>query len=159
MSSFNQVILMGNLTRDPEVAYTPKGTAVAKLGLAVNRKWKTEEGESKEEVTFVDCEAWGKTAETLGQYMKKGSPIFVLGRLKLDQWDDKETGQKRSKLKVQIVSFQFMGGKADGDRADQPHASDEREAQQTESRRSSGSGAPKESQEAPAEPGDDQIPF
>src|SRR5437763_385437 len=100
MANFNKVILAGNLTRDPEVRYTPKGTAIAKLGLAINRTWKNEAGETKEEVTFVDVDAFGRTAEVISQYLKKGRPILVEGRLKLDQWDDKQTGQKRSRLEV-----------------------------------------------------------
>jgi single-strand DNA-binding protein len=109
MASFNKVILMGNVTRDPELRYTSKGMAIAKFGLAVNRVWRNEAGESKEEVTFVDIDAFGKQAETLGQYIKKGSPLFVEGRLKLDQWDDKQTGQKRSRLGVILDNFQFIG--------------------------------------------------
>jgi single-strand DNA-binding protein len=108
MASFNKVILVGNLTRDPELRYTPKGVAIAKLGLAVNRVWKTETGETKEEVTFVDIDAFGKQAETIGQYLKKGRPLLVEGRLRLDQWDDKQTGQKRSRLGVVLESFQFL---------------------------------------------------
>src|SRR5215467_12939155 len=115
MASFNKVILAGNLTRDPEVRYTPKGVAIAKLGLAINRTWKNEAGETKEEVTFVDVDAFGRQAEVLGQYLKKGRPILMEGRLRLDQWDDKQTGQKRSKLGVVLESFQFMdSGRADG---------------------------------------------
>ena len=110
MASFNKVILVGNLTRDPELRYTPKGLAIGKIGLAVNRSWRTETGEQKEEVTFVDVEAFGKQAETIGQYMRKGSPILIEGRLRLDQWDDKQTGQKRSKLGVVVEGFQFLGG-------------------------------------------------
>jgi single-strand DNA-binding protein len=109
MASFNKVILLGNLTRDPELRYTPKGQAVAKLGLAVNRTYKTEAGESREEVTFIDIDAWGKQAELIGQYLRKGHPLFVEGRLKLDQWDDKNTGQKVSKLRVVMENFQFIG--------------------------------------------------
>ena len=109
MASFNRVILMGNLTRDPELRYTPKGTAIAKLGLAVNRTWRTETGETKEEVTFVDIDSFGKQAETIAQYLKKGSPLLMEGRLRLDQWDDKQTGQKRSKLNVVLESFKFVG--------------------------------------------------
>ena len=124
MPSFNKVMLMGNLTRDPEVRYTPKGTAVASVDIAVNRVWSTETGEKKEEVTFVSCTAWGKQAETLGQYVSKGKPLFIEGRLKLDQWDDKETGQKRSKLAVVIESFQFIGGRAPDDTA-QPAPADD----------------------------------
>jgi len=109
MASFNKVILMGNLTRDPELRYTPKGTAIAKIGLAVNRVWTTETGEKKEEVTFVDVDVFGRTAENVGQYMRKGRPIMVEGRLKLDQWDDKQTGQKKSKLGVGAEPVQFLG--------------------------------------------------
>ncbi|HWH71681.1 MAG TPA: single-stranded DNA-binding protein [Candidatus Sulfotelmatobacter sp.] len=108
MASFNKVILIGNLTRDPELRYTPKGTAIAKIGLAVNRVWRNEAGESKEEVTFVDVDAFGRQAETIGQYLKKGRPIMIEGRLKLDQWDDKQTGQKRSRLGVVLENFQFL---------------------------------------------------
>jgi len=109
MASFNKVILMGNLTRDPELRYTPKGTAIAKIGLAVNRVWTNEAGEKKEEVTFVDVDVFGRTAENVGQYMRKGRPIMVEGRLKLDQWDDKATGAKRSKLGVVAETVQFLG--------------------------------------------------
>ena len=101
---------MGNLTRDPELRYTPKGTAIAKVGLAVNRVWTNEAGEKKEEVTFVDVDIFGRTAENVGQYMRKGRPMLVEGRLKLDQWDDKQTGQKKSKLGVVAETVQFLGG-------------------------------------------------
>ncbi len=111
MANYNKVILIGNLTRDAELKYTPKGSAVAKIGLAVNRTWKTETGEKKEDVTFIDVDAFGKQAETISQYCKKGSQLLVEGRLKLDQWDDKQTGQKRSRLGVVLEGFQFMGGK------------------------------------------------
>src|SRR6185369_4595558 len=109
MASFNKVILMGNLTRDPELRYTPKGTAVAKLGLAVNRVWKTETGETKEDVLFIDVEAFSRQAENIGQYLKKGSPILVEGRLRLDTWDDKQTNQKRSKILVAAENVRFLG--------------------------------------------------
>jgi len=114
MASYNKVILLGNLTRDPELRYTPKGTAVARLGLAVNRSYKSETGETKEEVTFLDVDAWGKQAELICQYLRKGNPLFVEGRLRLDQWDDKQSGQKRSALKVVMENFQFIGGRAEG---------------------------------------------
>jgi len=115
MANFNKVILAGNLTRDPEVRYTPKGTAIAKLGMAINRTCKTDTGETKEEVTFVDVDAFGRTAEVISQYLKKGRPILVEGRLKLDQWDDKQTGQKRSRLGVVLENFQFLdSGRGDG---------------------------------------------
>jgi single-strand DNA-binding protein len=108
MASYNKVILIGNLTRDPELRYTPKGLAIAKIGLAVNRTWRDANGESKEETTFVDIDAFGKLAETLGQYMKKGRPLMVEGRLRLDTWEDKQTNQKRSRLGVILESFQFL---------------------------------------------------
>ena len=115
MASFNKVILAGNLTRDPELRYTPKGTAIAKLSMAVNRRWTGEDGQSREEVTYVDIDAFGKQAEVISQYLKKGRPIFVEGRLKLDQWDDKNTGQKVSKLRVHLESFQFVDGPRQGE--------------------------------------------
>jgi len=111
MANFNKVILAGNLTRDPELRYTPKGMAVAKLGLAINRTWKSESGESKEEVTFVDVDAWGRQAEVIAQYFRKGRPILIEGRLKLDTWEDKNTHQKVSKLKVVLESFSFIDTK------------------------------------------------
>ena len=114
MASFNKVILAGNLTRDPELRYTPKGTAIAQMGLAVNRSWKTETGELKEEVTFVDVSAFGRQAEVLAQYLKKGRPLLVEGRLKLEQWEDKNTHQKQSKLKVVLESFSFIDSRAEG---------------------------------------------
>ena len=116
MASFNKVIIAGNLTRDPELRYTPKGTAVARIGLAVNRVYTTESGEKKEEVTFIDVDAFGRRAEVIGQYMKKGRPLLVEGRLKLDSWEDKNTKQKQSKLKVVLESFSFIDSKG-GDNA------------------------------------------
>ncbi len=98
---------MGNLTRDPELKQTPSNQSVAQIGLAVNRKFKGRDGDMKEETTFVDCEAWGRTAETMSKYLSKGKPVFVEGRLKLDQWQDKD-GNNRSKLKVVIDTFQFV---------------------------------------------------
>ncbi len=115
MASFNKVILVGNLTRDPELRYTPKGTAIAKLGLAVNRVWTTDTGEKKEETTFVDVDAFGKQAETIGQYLRKGRPLLIEGRLRLDQWDDKQTGQKRSRLGVVLEAFQFLDSGRQGE--------------------------------------------
>jgi single-strand DNA-binding protein len=111
MPSFNNVTLIGNLTRDPEVRYTPKGAAVGEISLAINRKYKTDSGDTREEVTYVECTAWGKTAELLGQYVKKGDPLFVSGRLQMDTWEDKQTGQKRSKLKAVIETMQFLKGR------------------------------------------------
>ncbi len=111
MSNFNKVILMGNLTRDPQLRYLANQTAVADFGVACNRRWKGPNGEDKEEVTFVDVTAWGKQAEVINQYFQKGKPIFIEGRLKFDSWDDKQGGGKRSKLSVVIENFQFVGGR------------------------------------------------
>lgn len=111
MASYNKVLLMGNLTRDIEVRHLPSGQAVANVGLAVNRRFKTNEGEQREEVTYVDCEAWGKTAEIMAKFLSKGRPVFVEGRLKLDTWQDKTDGSNRSKMKVVVESFQFIDSK------------------------------------------------
>ena len=108
MPNYNKVMLMGNLTRDIELKYTTGNNAVANLGLAVNRRYRAGE-EMREETTFVDCEAWGKTAENLSKYLSKGNPVFVEGRLKLDEWQDRD-GNKRSKLRVVVESFQFIDG-------------------------------------------------
>lgn len=114
MANLNKVMLIGNLTRDPEIKYTPKGTAVAQLGLAVNRTWSNDAGEKQEETTFVDVEIFGRTAEVAGEYLKKGRPVFIEGRLKLDTWDDKQSGQKRSKMKVICEQMQLLGGRESG---------------------------------------------
>ncbi|HOB31714.1 MAG TPA: single-stranded DNA-binding protein [Verrucomicrobiota bacterium] len=102
------MILAGNLTRDPELRYTPKGTAVARFTLAVNRVFTSEDGTRKEEVSFIDIDAWGRQGEIISQYMKKGRPLLVEGRLKQDTWEDKNTHQKQSKLKVVLESFAFI---------------------------------------------------
>jgi single-strand DNA-binding protein len=115
MASFNKVILAGNLTRDPEMRYTPKGMAIARMTLAINRNWKSETGENKEEVTFVEVDAFGRQAEVVAQYMKKGRPLLVEGRLRLDQWEDKNTHQKQSKLKVVLEGFSFIDSRGGGD--------------------------------------------
>jgi single-strand DNA-binding protein len=115
MASVNKVMLLGRLTRDPELRYTPKGTAVCDLGIALNRVWTDPGGEKREEVTFVDVECWQRTAELCAQYLRKGRQVFLEGRLKLDQWDD-PNGQKRSKLKVTAdqVTFVDGGGRGEG---------------------------------------------
>lgn len=142
MSSYNKVILMGNLTRDPEILYTPKGTAVAEIGLAVNRVYTTDGGEKREEVTFVDVTLWGRTAEIAGEYLKKGRPAFIEGRLQLDSWDDKQSGQKRTKLKVVGETLQLIGSRP------QTEAPPQRPATPPPARPS-----------YPAAPDDDEIPF
>src|SRR5215813_4854254 len=129
MASYNRVILAGNLTRDPELRYTPSGTAIASFGLAMNRSWKTEAGETREEVTFVDVDAFGRQAEVIAQYMRKGRPFLLEGRLKLNQWEDKNTHQKQSKLKVVLEGFTFIdsrggeGGSPEGARPRPSNAS------------------------------------
>lgn len=155
MASYNKVFLLGNLTRDPEVRYTPKGSAVADLGIAVNRQYTLDTGEKREEVTFVDVTFWGRTAEVAGEYLKKGRSVFIEGRLQLDTWDDKQSGQKRSKLKVIGEMMQMLGGRPGGG-----GGSDEGGAEEAPRARSGGGSrgtAPPKG--APAEPDDDEIPF
>lgn len=144
MANFNKVLLMGNLTRDPELRYTPKGTAVATIGVAVNRRWKDETGQQREETTFVDVDSFGRTAENIGQYFKKGRPIFIEGRLRYQTWEDKQSGQKRSKLSVTMENFQFVDSQRSGDGAgDAP--------------RSRPAAAPDSSETPPPE--EDDVPF
>jgi single-strand DNA-binding protein len=115
MANLNKVMLIGNLTRDPELRVTPKGTAICTFSLAVNRKFRDESGADREEVTYVDIEAWGKAGENISKYCTKGRPLFVEGRLRLDQWEDKNTKEKRSRMKVVCENFQFLGsGRGDG---------------------------------------------
>jgi single-strand DNA-binding protein len=160
MANFNKVMLMGNLTRDPEVRYTPKGTAIANLGLAINETYTSSTGEQKEEVVFVDVEVWGRQAETAGQYLSKGRPVFIEGRLRFDQWDDKETGQKRSKLKVVGLRVQFLGSPGKG--AEFKEGGEERPARlanRAPSRPAPAAPAADESSAPPAGEADDNIPF
>jgi single-strand DNA-binding protein len=114
MASVNKVILVGNCTRDPEVRYTPKGTAVTDLGLAMNRYYSSDGGEKREETTFVDVTLWGRQAEIAGEYLKKGRPVYIEGRLQMDSWEDKNSGQKRSKLKVVGEQMQLLGSRDGG---------------------------------------------
>ena len=107
MANFNKVFLMGNLTRDPQLSYLPSQTPVVEIGLAVNRVWMDKEGQKKEETSFFDCSAFGRQAETISKYVKKGDPFFLEGRLKLDQWEAQD-GSKRSKIRVVIEGFQFL---------------------------------------------------
>jgi single-strand DNA-binding protein len=147
MASFNKVILLGNLTRDPEVRYTPKGSAVCDLGIAINRQYTLDSGEKREEVTFVDVVLWSRLAEIAGEYLKKGRPIFIEGRLQLDTWDDKQSGQKRSKLRVIGETMQLLGGRPPGAGGG---------SEGGESRPSKPAPPPKS---GAAEPDDDEIPF
>lgn len=149
MASFNKVILLGNLTRDPEVRYTPKGSAVCDLGLAVNRSYTLDSGEKREEVTYVDVVLWSRLAEIAGEYLKKGRPVFIEGRLQMDSWDDKQTGQKRTKLRVIGETMQLLGSRpasGGGNGGDEPP-------------RSSKPVAPPKPAATVAEPDDDEIPF
>jgi single-strand DNA-binding protein len=148
MVSLNKVFLAGNLTRAPELRYTPGGTAVAQFGVAVNRKFKNRDGQLQEEATFVDLEVWGRQAETASEYLGKGSPVLIEGRLKLDSWESKQTGEKRSKLRVVGERVQFLGGRRD------------RSGSQGQDRPSKRSPAPQG--DAPIDeslPPDDDVPF
>ena len=120
MSTINNVVLLGNLTRDVELRFTPKGAAVANMGLALNRAWTDEGGQKKEEVTFLDVAVFSKQAENCAKYLKKGSQVAVIGRLRQESWDDKQTGQKKSKITVVADNVQFLGAPAGGAPAGQP---------------------------------------
>ena len=113
MANLNKVFLMGNLTRDPELRYTPNGTAVVDFGMAMNRRWTGRDGQKAEDTCFVDCQAWARLAEVISEYCRKGSPLFVEGRLQLDTWEGRD-GQKRSRIRVVVEGFQFIGGRRDG---------------------------------------------
>ena len=158
MASYNKVILAGNLTRDPELRYTPSGKAIAKFGLAVNRNWTTETGEKKEEVTFIDVDAFGRQAEVVSQFMKKGRPLLVEGRLRLDQWDDKQTGQKRSRLGVVLESFSFI----DSNRGSEGGEGGESAAPRSRPAPSRPASTPAPAPSAPEDsgpPSEDDVPF
>ena len=113
MASYNKVLLMGNITRDLQLKHTAGNQAVVEIGLAVNRRYRTKDGQDREETTFVDCECWGPRAEVIAKYFSKGKPIFIEGRLKLDTWEDKD-GQKRSKMRVVVDDFQFVESRGGG---------------------------------------------
>ena len=155
-ASLNKVLLMGNLTRDPEVKYTPKGTAVCDLGIAINDSYKAQDGTIKETVTFVDVEVWGRTAENCKQYLTKGRPVFVEGQLRLDQWETPQ-GEKKSKMKVRADRVQFLGGGPgrSGGGGEQRSAS----SAPGDSGRTAARPASTVSEDAPPPPSDDDIPF
>lgn len=157
MANLNKVMLIGNLTRDPEIRHTPKGTAVAEIGMAINRVWNNDQGQKQEETTFVDVTLWGRTAELAQQYLTKGRPVYIEGRLTLDTWDDKQTGQKRSKLKVVGETLQFLnsGDRSQGGNGNAGGGYQQRPPQQAQQSRPQGaSPAPvNDFQE------DDDIPF
>ena len=160
-ASLNKVLLMGNLTRDPEVKYTPKGTAVGDLAIAINDSYKAQDGTIKETVTYVDVEVWGRTAENCKQYLTKGRPVFVEGQLRLDQWE--QEGQKRSKMKVRADRVQFLGGGGPGGGQGGGGSRPTGNYSGGEQRSATSSGktaAPSVSEDAPPPPRDeDDIPF
>jgi single-strand DNA-binding protein len=156
MASYNRVILLGNLTRDPELRYIPSGMAVADIGLAVNDRRKNANGEWVEETTFVDVTVWGRTAEVMSEYLSKGSPVLIEGRLKLDTWEAQD-GQKRSKLKVTCERMQMVGAKGQGG----PEGGGPRAASRQSNQYSQAASPPEMMDDAPppeSPPGDD-IPF
>jgi single-strand DNA-binding protein len=155
-ASFNKVILVGNLTRDPEVRYTPKGVAIARVGLAVNRVWRTETGEQREETTFVDIDVFGRTAEIVGQYLRKGSPALFEGRLRLDTWEDKQSGQKRSKLTVVAETVQLLGSRQQGEASP---ASQPQQATAQPPPPEPTNATPPINNSEPLPPEDDDVPF
>jgi len=113
MANFNKVMLMGNLTRDPQLSYTPNQTAVVDFGMATNRRWTGQDGSQRDETCFVDCRMFGRRAEVVNKYCKKGNPLFVEGRLTFDSWEAQD-GTKRSKLRVTVENFEFIGGGGGG---------------------------------------------
>jgi single-strand DNA-binding protein len=160
MANLNKVMLIGNLTRDPELRHTPKGTAVSELSMAINRVWNNDQGQKQEETTFVEVTLWGRQAELAQQYLTKGRPVYIEGRLQLDSWDDKETGKKRSKLRVIGENMQFLssgtgagGGNGGGGYSERPQQSSAAPQQR--------SGPPQGASAAPADDfqEDDDIPF
>ena len=150
-ASLNKVLLMGNLTRDPEVKYTPKGNAVGDLAIAINDSYKAQDGSIKETVTYVDIEVWGRQAETCKQYLTKGRPIFVEGQLRLDQWESPQ-GEKKSRLKVRADRIQFLGSPGGGGGGSRPASSSTSTGESARAPRPA-------SEEAPPPPEDDDIPF
>ena len=159
MPSLNKVLLMGNLTRDPELRVTPKGTPICQFSLAINRQFKMESGETREEVIYVDVEAWGKQGETIAKYVTKGRPLYVEGRLRLDQWEDKNTKEKRSRMKVVGENLQLLGARTGGDAPSGPRG--DHEGGEAPAPRRTASPAPSRPYTPPAAPhdNDDDIPF
>jgi single-strand DNA-binding protein len=152
MASLNKVMLIGNVTRDPELKYTPKGSAVADLGLAINRNYTNQSGEKVEEVTYVDVELWGRLAEIAGEYARKGRSIFIEGRLRIDSWEDKQSGQKRNRLKVVGEGLQLLGSRPGGQSGG---TAGDAEGEAPAARPS----RPAPAKPSQPEPADDDIPF
>lgn len=169
-ANLNKVMLIGNLTRDPEIKYTPKGQAIAELAMAINRRYTTESGEKRDETTYVDVTLWGRLAEIAKDYLSKGRPVYIEGRLTLDTWDDKQTGQKRSKLRVTGDQMQLLGSRGDGGGgggggggSSSHEEYDQRPPQRGPATGSGGSSQPPARRPpppaAPAQDEDDDIPF
>jgi len=162
MAYLNKVLLIGNLTRDPELRVTPKGTAICQFGLAVNRQFKDESGATRDETAFIDIEAWGKQGELVSKYLQKGSPAFVEGRLKFDSWEDKQSGQKRSKLKVVLENVQFLS-RGGGGAAASPGGGDTPAAAGTDDAPAEPVSPPARASAQPPGPGpqkvEDDVPF
>jgi single-strand DNA-binding protein len=154
MANVNKVILIGNVTRDPEVKFTPKGSAVADVGLAINRNYTLDNGEKREETVFVDVELWGRLAEIAGEYAKKGRPIYIEGRLRMDTWEDKTSGQKRSRMKVVGENLQLLGGRPPGGGGGDEEGGGHQEPRPQRTARP----APPQQSPQSSEP-DDDIPF
>jgi single-strand DNA-binding protein len=161
MANLNKVMLIGNLTRDPELRHTPSGKTVSEIGLAINRTWTNDQGQKQEDTTFVDVTLWGRQAEVVQQYVTKGSPIYIEGRLQLDSWDDKETGKKRSKLRIIAENFQFLSGKPGATGGGNSGGYSERPQQASSAPQQQRSGPPQGASAAPADDfqEDDDIPF
>jgi single-strand DNA-binding protein len=159
MANLNKVMLIGNLTRDPELRHTPKGTAVSELGLAIKRVWNNDQGQKQEDVTFVDVTLWGRQAEVAQQYLTKGSPAYIEGRLQMDSWDDKETGKKRTKMRVVGEVLQLLGSRSGG--APASGGGGNYSAPQSSSAPAQHSGPPQGASAAPIDDfqEDDEIPF
>jgi len=156
MANVNKVILIGNVTRDPEVKFTSKGSAVTDIGLAINRNYTLDNGEKREETTFVDVELWGRLAENAGEYAKKGRPLYVEGRLRMDTWEDKASGQKRSRMKVVGENLQLLGGRTEGGGGRPAGGGGDHESHEASAPRRT---APPPSRPAPSSEPDDDIPF
>jgi single-strand DNA-binding protein len=157
MANVNKVILIGNVTRDPEVKFTPKGSAVTDVSLAINRNYTLDNGEKREETTFVDIELWGRLAEIAGEYAKKGRPIYIEGRLRMDSWEDKTSGQKRSRMKVVGENLQLLGGRPSG--SPSSSGGDQEGGGYSEPRTTQRPQRPAPPQQAPSSEPDDDIPF
>jgi single-strand DNA-binding protein len=156
MANVNKVILIGNVTRDPEVKFTSKGSAVTDIGLAINRNYTLDNGEKREETTYVDVELWGRLAEIAGEYAKKGRPVYIEGRLRMDTWEDKASGQKRSRMKVVGENLQLLGGRTGGPA---PSAGADHESYDSAPRRSAPPQPQRQVAPPPSDMPDDDIPF